>query len=297
MVLNELQDLVLSDHFKNVEVSMSASSIAPTISIVLLSIALAACGTEEPSTSHNVNGDRLDVGREDVSDVEAGDVDADGQETEDVDDSEDVRDTSEDIQDVQDVSEDVHDADDVEDEPDCDGRQPAAMIRTPTCHVNSPGTDCLHYDSLYGADFPGTAQARQIFTNRDEYISLEFTVGDLPSSSQGGWAYVVPQLTPTQTGRNIQSISKCPGDFDQDRIQQEMGDNCYMRQSGFDHSVRWAMVEGDSTSRCLLTPGETYYYNILYTSSPAGTAPEDLQWQCGAEPEWDVCSNNTEAIF
>ena len=274
---------------------MNASSIAPIISIVLLSMALAACGTEEPSTFNTTNADRMDVGEEDVGDVDAeGYVDADGQETEDAEDLEDVRDASED---VQDVSEDVHDAADAEGELDCEGRQPASMVRTPTCHVNSPGTDCLHYDSLYGADFPGTAQARQIFTNRDEYISLEFTVGDLPSSSQGGWAYVVPQLTPTQTGRNLQSISKCPGDFDRDKIQQEMGENCYMRQSGFDHSVRWAMAESDSTSRCLLTPGGTYYYNILYTSSPAGTAPEDLQWQCGAEPEWDVCSNNTEAIF
>lgn len=181
----------------------------------------------------------------------------------------------------------------------CDGRQPGGMIRTPDCLVGSPAVDCFDYTALYGAEFPGLARGRQIYTKRDEYIALEFTVPQLSTSATGGWGYVVPQITPTYTGRNMQSISRCPGDFDEEQIRAEMGENCYIKQSANPPviTVQWAIEGGSSTTGCILTPGETYYYNIVYTSSPAGTAPEDIQWQCGNYLEADVCSNNTESIF
>lgn len=179
----------------------------------------------------------------------------------------------------------------------CTGRQPGGMTLKADCAVNASGVDCRSYEAVYRAPFPGLAQGRQIYTGRNQYIAMEFTVPSLASGSNGGWGWVVPQISPTTTGRNMQTISRCPGDFDRTKIEQEMGPNCYLKQTGLTPTVQWALVGSGSTGQCLLQPGETYYFNILYTDSPAGTPPGDLNWQCGTDPAWSQCSNNTEAIF
>lgn len=183
----------------------------------------------------------------------------------------------------------------------CQGRQPAGMTRTASCVVTSSGigsANCHQYSEVYRALFPGLAAAQQVATNRDQYLAMEFTVPQTPVYTQGAWGWVVPQYPPTFTGRNMQSISRCPGDFDQQKILEEMGPHCYMKQGSLPpNSVRWALAGSGATSRCLLEPGETYYFNVLYTDSPAGTPPSQLNWQCGSNSSTNVCGNNTESIF
>lgn len=180
----------------------------------------------------------------------------------------------------------------------CQGRQPENMNATVNC-VPGSNLDCRNYESVYRAPFPGLRQARQIFSNRNEYIAMQFTVpSDISSSAEGAWAWVTPQQVPSFTGLNLQTISRCPGDFNEQLIEDEMGANCYLKQSGLSPTVRWAIQGGGSSSRCLLQPGETYYLNVLYTNSPAGTLPDDLNWQCGTEsPGPNTCSNNTAPNF
>lgn len=181
----------------------------------------------------------------------------------------------------------------------CQGRQPSGMTRLAACAQGSTSVDCFQYEAVYRAEFPGLAQGRQILANRDQYIAMEFTVPmDIPANSQGSWSFVVPQLPPTQTGPNMQTISRCPGDFDREKIVEEMDAACYIKQ-GVNNalSVRWAIDGSSSTNRCKLTPGETYFFNILYTNSDFGTPPSQLNWRCGGSDSFNVCSHNTEAIF
>jgi len=181
----------------------------------------------------------------------------------------------------------------------CQGRQPPDMTATVNC-VPGSNADCRNYAEVYRAEFPGLRQARQIFANRDEYIAMRFTVPtDISTSVSGDWQWVTPQLVPTSTGRNMQTISRCPGDFNQQVILDEMGPNCYLKQGALPpSSVQWAIVGGNVGSRCALEPGETYYFNVLYTNSAAGTPSSELNWQCGNDdPGPNQCSNNTTPNF
>lgn len=182
----------------------------------------------------------------------------------------------------------------------CQGRQPPGMTATVNC-VPGSSLDCRNYSDPYRAAFPGLRQAQQIFANRDQYIAMRFTVPqNISTSATGSWQWVVPQGVPSFTGRNLQTISRCPGDFDQDLIFSEMGSGCYLKQGPLPPiTVQWAIQGGaNSSSACQLVPGETYYFNILYTNSPAGTPVNELNWHCGNyDPQPNQCSHNTSPNF
>lgn len=186
----------------------------------------------------------------------------------------------------------------------CQGRQPGNAQATKICEsngFNNPNTaiNCFDYASLFGAIFPGsTGSGRDFFTNENEFVALKFNTETLTLSS-GRWSRVPPQIAPTATGPKIMTISKCPGDFDQDLIAQEMQDpDCYVKtQSVLKESVRWHRAgTTDPGGSCELPAGAQdggdFFLNIFYTNDSAGTAPSDLQWGCGTFESATSCADN-----
>lgn len=187
----------------------------------------------------------------------------------------------------------------------CQGRQPASADVAAACETNgfqngsivvNPNVNCLSYASLFRGPFPGdTGSGADFFNFANKYTALEFNTTGL-TFAKGRWARVTPQIAPTFTGNKIMTISQCPGDFDQTKITQEMGDSdCYVKtQFGVKESVEWHRAgTADPGGSCVLQPGQTYWLNIFYTNDPAGTAPSQLQWACGTEGASAIaCADN-----
>lgn len=181
----------------------------------------------------------------------------------------------------------------------CEGRQPAQAVPAQICESNGvfgPNTtiNCFFYASLFGDAFPGTGQAKDFFLERDQYVALEFDTTGL-TQSNGGWAVEGASIPPTSGGNRIMTISQCPGDFDQDAIESEMGPGCYVKTGGFTPSVTWKRA-GTVGSQCELDLDRTYYLNIIFTSDPAGTPPGTLDWSC-TDPQADACGVNIQPSF
>ena len=118
---------------------------------------------------------------------------------------------------------------------------------------------------------------------------MEFSTAGLTESS-GLWIFEGAQVSPTFGGPKILTISECPGDFDQQAIQSEMGSNCYVRTGGFTPSLNWKRT-GTSGAKCELDLNKTYYFNMMYTTDPAGTLPSELQWNCQESSSATGCGN------
>jgi len=178
--------------------------------------------------------------------------------------------------------------------PGCEGRQPATAEASPLCEVNRNGfistTNCFAYASVFGDEFPGnTGQGINIGQSRDTYFTMEFSTAGL-TESNGLWIFESPQVSPTTTGPKLMTISECPGDFDQQEIESEMGPNCYLRTGGFNPSLNWKRA-GTSGAKCELDLNKTYYFNMMYTTDPAGTPPSQLDWDCQSSPVATGCGN------
>lgn len=183
--------------------------------------------------------------------------------------------------------------------PQCQGRQPAQAVPTQICESNGvfgPNTaiNCFSYASLFGTDFPGFGQARDFFLDRDRYVALEFDTTGM-TESNGGWAHEAASIPPTNGGSRIMTISQCPGDFDRQAIESEMGPGCYVKTGGFTPSVTWKRA-GTVGSQCELDLNTTYYLNIIFTRDPAGTPPGELDWSC-EDPQANACGVNIQPSF
>jgi len=114
---------------------------------------------------------------------------------------------------------------------------------------------------------------------------MEFTVPE-SSDSKGGWVFETGQYGATAWDDVLSSISKCPGDFDQAAITNEMVGNCMRASSGNPFSngfVSWAIAgEGIDLDRCQLERGETYYLNFFLTDSLPGDPVENMEWVCSS---------------
>lgn len=182
----------------------------------------------------------------------------------------------------------------------CVGLPPAHMNRALECNHNEPGRDCRVYSDVFGDPFPGNTVTRTFFNHRDEYAAMQFTTSStLSSGATGKWSVSEPSGTGLPNGGNkIWTISDCPGDFDKSRIEShpDLGAACYERPIFATSSLLWGGESYlNSTSRCGLKPGETYYLNILYTDSPAGTEPDLLEWGCGEGNE--KCANKMAPVY
>lgn len=176
----------------------------------------------------------------------------------------------------------------------CEGRNPEQFARATSCiHSGSAfGADCTSYREVFGSDdnpFPGPdGSARNFILNRGQYAAMQFVVPQ-NFDREGAWNVVESQFVVPTAGDRIWSISKCPGDFDQQAIEAESTGRCYVK-SGNTSSIAYQPSGGGDRFRCELEPGETYYLNVVFTDSASGTAPNDLNWFCPSGV--DTCGNN-----
>ena len=181
----------------------------------------------------------------------------------------------------------------------CENRIPAQFTRTQACIFSGAalGNDCFLYPAIFGSStnpFPGPSGSQRNFVlRRGEYAAMQFTV-PTNLNRQGTFNVVEAQFGVGTAGRKIWSISKCPGDFDRAAITADYGGNCYRWVDGGSGAIAWAPAGSASAGYCELEPGETYYLNLVYTESEAGTAPADLVWRC---PNNDsICGNNMSVV-
>ena len=177
----------------------------------------------------------------------------------------------------------------------CAGRQPTGMVMAGTCLNNAPSVDCSSYSSLFSGEFPGQSAGKDVFQPRDTYLAFEFETQKL-SFNSGTLNFARPQFGTQATGPRIVTISKCPGDFHQAKIEAEMGAGCYKRTDSIFGDLKWAR-KGETDAGCKLPNNGVFYYNILYTTQSEGTPPEQLRWQCGSDTSQVRCRNNITPSF
>ncbi|MBB6087891.1 hypothetical protein [Wenzhouxiangella marina] len=123
---------------------------------------------------------------------------------------------------------------------------------------------------------------------------MEFNSGDIPSGHQGSIILEVPQFGGAAAATKMWSISRCPGDFNKDLIDGEMGPGCVRRdQFTFVESFRWGGPDFIAASdRCGLEPNTSYYLNLIWTQDQAGTPPAQIT-QHPMCSEFGLCGTNT----
>ncbi|NDY94975.1 hypothetical protein [Wenzhouxiangella limi] len=165
---------------------------------------------------------------------------------------------------------------------------PPGWARVTTCLYNS-SADCTDFGAIFGGDGTvttvNTGNIRNVVLNEDsdqEYIAMRLTTQGLSPTTSRQVQIEGPQnpIGNYGGGGKMVTISTCPGDFNKNEIINDSG--CYFEGSSFINdgliSIGSLTVGGtSSTASCKLESDQTYYLNILYTSSPAGTSPENIQ--------------------
>ena len=128
----------------------------------------------------------------------------------------------------------------------------------------------LVWEDLFNAPFPdgGTNFWK---SERDKYISLEFTTTGVPTGTIGSLDLRNPQGA-GNFGLTLLTISQCPGDFTN-----QSDPNCKDLVNNGD--IRFAVGLNPGFT-CELEPNTTYYLNALHTTD--ANAPYD--WECAVPP-------------
>jgi len=146
----------------------------------------------------------------------------------------------------------------------------------------SPVADCRFYDQVWPSAWPSATVRRDLFVEGDEgrqFIAMEFDSGDIPFDHEGRLTQEVPQFTGANAAAKMWSISRCPGDFNKELLDAEMGPGC-IRASGVTDSFRYGGPSAaifESTRDCSLQPNTRYFLNIVFTQDEAGSPPEDIE--------------------
>lgn len=167
----------------------------------------------------------------------------------------------------------------VEGEPptDCqlEGRVPPPGITQDTNILynifNQPlGGDARTWDDIFGGLFPDSGS---VFwnSNRDTYISLEFTTAGVGVGTDGRFEINNPQGS-FDFGLSLVTFSQCPGDFTD-----QVDPDCKKQINN--GGINWT-VGVNPFQDCELEPNSTYYLNVLHTTR---TQPP-FQWECGFPP-------------
>ena len=174
----------------------------------------------------------------------------------------------------------------------CEDRAPPShLTRATQCWwpdgATQPGqVDCTSWTSFFGVPFPTGSGSREVFQRPGQYLALEFETGNYVGSRSGRLNTAEAQNGfpgTHQGGDLIWTISRCPGDFNQQAIQADSGSSaCYVKGQATARPL-WRSLDFSGPAPqvyCPLEPNTTYYLNLVFTDSPAGTAPDDLNWAC-----------------
>lgn len=143
--------------------------------------------------------------------------------------------------------------------------------------------DCRYFDQVWPKPWPGSQNSRNLTVSGNQgyqFIAMEFDSAQIPAAHNSGrMTQEVPQFAGANGGNKIWSISECPGDFNKDLLDAEMGPGCIRRdQFGITQSFDWGGTDfTQDSSRCALEPNTRYYLNLVWSDDQAGTPPDQIQ--------------------
>ena len=142
--------------------------------------------------------------------------------------------------------------------------------------------DCRYFEGVYPWPWDEQQNSQRVIgvqPQRNEgrqYIALEFDSAALPPDDSGQLNVNIPQADPLINRRKLMTMSTCPGDFNQEAIEDQMGPGCY--RESFTNNFRWGGSDhSDAIGRCGLEPHTTYYLNIIHTNDEMGTPMDELE--------------------
>lgn len=142
--------------------------------------------------------------------------------------------------------------------------------------------DCRFFDEVWPLPWPGSQNTRNLTVfsaSGREFIAMEFDSGNIAPHHEGRMTQEVPQFAGANSGWKLWSISPCPGDFNAEVIEAEMGPGCVKRdQFSFIDAFNWGGTDATADPlRCAMKPHTRYYLNIVWTDAQAGTPPAQIE--------------------
>ena len=164
-------------------------------------------------------------------------------------------------------------------------RPPSGWTRiTTNCDPDGRANNCTHWGpgGVWTVGFPGgSGNTRRLASGLGsipQFLAIEIRTFDKLADAYGRIVQESAGPPIPRVPQQIVTISSCPGDFNQEAIMADTG--CYGRPSAIS-SFRWQGPDADPpgaySSTCVLQPNRTYFWNIIPSNSPLGTAPEDLE--------------------
>ncbi len=142
--------------------------------------------------------------------------------------------------------------------------------------------DCRYFEGVYPWPWDEQQSSQRVMgvqpqlNDGYQYIALEFDSAALPPDDSGQLNVNIPQADPLLSRRKLMTMSTCPGDFNQEAIEAELGPGCY--RESFTNNFRWGGTDHtDAIGRCGLEPHTTYYLNIIHTNDELGTPIDELE--------------------
>lgn len=179
----------------------------------------------------------------------------------------------------------------------CENARPEHWQQQLNCvHNDQDNPRCGNFEDLFG-DWPGSTMGRQFFLDKDHYVALEITPDVLENMSTGMRRQInvtEPQFALSVGGTKLFTVSRCPGDFNRDRITNEMGSECFFMQSSQTAGFIYGGLESEGLFRCKFgaqPDGGSVYLNIVYTIDENLDDPESIEWLC-AGTELEACGNS-----
>lgn len=141
------------------------------------------------------------------------------------------------------------------------------------CEQNDPDNctngDLTKFENIFGGGtklWPGTrGLPKRIKVNRNQFVSLAFTVPtDFSNKGYGGYVGSEINTGGSDIPYITMTVSPTCGDF---AIANPISTRCLLNQGGGAASVIWSTYPAGTTTyneSCHLTPGQTYYLNIIY---------------------------------
>lgn len=149
--------------------------------------------------------------------------------------------------------------------------------------------DCREFNKVWPANWDNMDNSQRVLgtparNNGRHYMALGFNSGDIPTAlppsglhNYGSFSLAPPQTSGLDNRPKLISISRCPGDFDKAAIDIDMGSGCIVREVGF-KGPKWGGPHYRTQNGvCALQPNTDYYLNIIYTLSPVGTPPAQIE--------------------
>lgn len=158
-----------------------------------------------------------------------------------------------------------------------EGRVPPAGLTQDTTALSNIFNQNLSdptrtWSDVFGDPFPDSGSPYWK-TQRDQYISLEFTTAGVPTGSSGRFELNNPQSS-FNFGQTLVTFSQCPGDF----LDQADSDCKKLITNG---GINWQVTTASGLfNTCELEPNTTYYLNALHTTN----SQPPFQWQCDVPP-------------